>query len=91
MSNILEGTAFLSIVKENEKEDIDEVFIEIFEKEIQEKVSVNDIDRSHRLGKKHTGSRPRPVIIKFARYNVRNVIFRKKKILKGKAFNRESD
>ena len=72
-------------VKENEKEDTDEVVIEFFEKEMEEKLSANDIDRSHRLGKKQTGSRPRPIIIKFTRYNVRNVIFRKKKILKGKA------
>ena len=57
-------------VKENEREDTDEVVIEIFEKEIQEKVSANDIDRSHRLGKKHTGSRLRPIIVIFARYNV---------------------
>ena len=34
-------------VKENEKEDSDEVVIEIFEKEMQENVSANDIDRSH--------------------------------------------
>ena len=72
-------------VKENEKEDTDEVVIEFFEKEMEEKLSANDIDRSHRLGKKQTGSRPWPIIIKFARCNVRNVIFRKKKIMKGKA------
>ena len=72
-------------VKENEKEDTDEVVIEFFEKEMKEKLSANDIDRSHRLGKKQTGSTPQPIIIKFTRYNVRNVIFRKKKILKGKA------
>ena len=52
---------------------------------MQEKLSVNGIDRSHRLGKKHTRSRPWPIIIKFARYNLRNAIFLKKKILKGKA------
>ena len=51
--------------KENKKEDTDEFIIEIFEKEMQEKVSVNDIDRSHRLGKEHIGSSPRPIIIKF--------------------------
>ena len=72
-------------LKENEKEDTDEVAIEIFKKEMQEKVSVSDIDRSYRLGKKHTGSRPWPIIIKSARYNVRNAIFRKTKILNGKA------
>ena len=70
-------------MKENEKEDTDEVFIELFEKEMEEKLSANDIDRSHRLGRKQTESRPRPIIIKFTRYNVRNVIVRKKKILKG--------
>ena len=54
-------------VKENEKEDTEEVVISIFEKEMQEKVSANDIDRSHLLGRKHTASRPLPIIIKFAR------------------------
>ena len=57
-------------VKENEKEDTDEVVIEFFEKEMEEKLSANDIDRSHRLGKKQTGSRPRPIIVEFTRYNV---------------------
>ena len=38
-------------VKKNEKEYTDKVVIETFEKEMQEKVSVNDIDRSHLLGK----------------------------------------
>ena len=31
---------------------------------MQEKVSANDIDRSHRLGKEHIGSSSRPIIIK---------------------------
>ena len=38
-------------MKENEREGTDKVVMEIFEKKMQEKVSVNDIDRSHRLGK----------------------------------------
>ena len=77
-------------VKENQKEDTDEVVIEFFEKKMKEKLSANDIDRSHRLGKRQTGSRPRSVIIKFTRCNVRNV---KKEDLKGRAvtYNRESD
>ena len=75
----------IHVVKKDEKEDTDEFVIKIFEKEMQEKVSVNDTDRSHRLGKKHTGSRPQSIIMMFARYNVRTAIFRKKKILKGKA------
>ena len=39
-------------VKENEKENTDQVVKDIFETEMQEKVSLNDIDKSHRLGKK---------------------------------------
>ena len=50
---------------------------------MQKKVLANDIDRSNQLGKKHAGSKPRPIIIKFARFNFHNAIFRKK-ILKGK-------
>ena len=38
-------------MKENDKEDTDEVVIEFFEKEVKEKLSSNDIGRSHRLGK----------------------------------------
>ena len=63
-------------VKDNRKEDTDEVAIEIIEKEMQEKVSVNEIDRSHQLGKKITGRRLQPIIIKFVGYNVRNTIFK---------------
>ena len=74
-------------VKENEKEDTDQVVIEFFKKEMKEKLQANDIDRPHRLGKKQSGSRPLPIIMKFTIYNVRNVIFRKKKILKGKAIS----
>ena len=44
-------------VKENEKEDTDEVVTE-FEKKIEEKLSANDIDRSDGLGKNQSGSRP---------------------------------
>ena len=69
-------------VKENEKENTDKVIIEIFERETQEKASVNDIDRPYRLGKKHMGSRPRLIIIKFVRYNAQNAVFRKENLVK---------
>ena len=44
-------------VKENEKEDTDEVVTE-FEQKIEEKLSANDIYRSDGLGKNQSGSRP---------------------------------
>ena len=34
-------------MKENEEKDTDKVVIEFFEKEMKEKSSANDIDRSH--------------------------------------------
>ena len=74
MNKFLEETAFLSTMwKKLRKKDTDEVVIEFFEKEIKEKLSANDIDRSHQLGKKQNGSRPSPIIIKFTKFNVCNV------------------
>ena len=43
---------YIHSLKENEEKDTDKVVIEFFEKEIKEKLSANDRDRSHRLGKK---------------------------------------
>ena len=58
---------FIHGEKENEKEETGEVVIEFFEKETKGKLSANDIDRSHRPGKKQSRSRPWPIIIKFSR------------------------
>lgn len=51
---------------------------------VEIKVSVGDISRSHRIGKPHNQyQKTRPVIVKFMSYNIRNV-FLKEKNLKGK-------
>ena len=43
-------------------------------------VKQEDLDRSHRLGKvKRNDNKPRPIIVKFARYVVRNKVFSNKK------------
>ena len=57
--------------------------IKTVNEELLEAITINEIDRSHRLGKSQAG-KIRPVIVKFARYHTRNKIFRKKKLLKGK-------
>ena len=45
----------------------------------------HDNDRTHRWGKrKLDNNAPRPIIVKFTRCNIRNRIFKTKKILKGK-------
>ena len=45
---------------------------------MQEKVSFNDINRSHRPKKIHAGSRPWSINNNFARRNARNAVLEKK-------------
>ena len=50
-----------------------------------EEITIRDIDRTHCLGKRKLDNNvPRPIIVKFARYNVHNRIFETIKKLKGK-------
>ena len=57
--------------------------LEIFKKKLNVELTQRDLDRTHRIGKNDKSSnRPRPVIVKFIRYNDRNKIFSKKKQLK---------
>ena len=52
---------------------------------MDETIKPEDIDRSHRLGKPKSlkNVKPRPIIVKFVRYNTCNRIYRNKKKLKG--------
>ena len=53
--------------------------------DLGEEITIRDIDRTYRLGKRKLDNNvPRPIIVKFTRYNVRNKIFKSKKKLKGK-------
>ena len=61
------------------------MIINIVKNDQGEEVTIHDIDRIHRLGKRKLDSNvPRPIIVKFARYNVCNRIFKAKKKLKGR-------
>ena len=72
------------IEKENQ-ENADEVVINVLKQEMDEETTHLDIDRSHRLeNRKLDKSKPRLIIIKFCRYNVRARIFENKRKLKGK-------
>ena len=47
-------------------------------------ISPADLDRTHRIGKKKAGrNKPRPIMVKLSRYNVRETVFSNKKNLKG--------
>ena len=69
-------------MKERENEDTDTVVTETLNELLQEKLTDIDIDRSHRIGRLKKGKQSRPIIIKFARYNIRNIVFNNKKKLK---------
>ena len=72
------------IEKENQ-ENADEVVINVLKQEMDEETTHLDIDRSHRLeNRKLDKSKPRLIIIKFCRYNVRARIFENKRKLEGK-------
>lgn len=62
------------------REDTDELVRKALEK-LHVDISPEDLDRSHRIGKKTT-NKNRPIIVKFTRYKKRNEVFRAKRNLK---------
>ena len=56
--------------------------MEVIDTKMDIKITHNDIDRTHRIGKPKTNGKPRPVIIKFVWYNDRNKVFSSKTLLK---------
>ena len=78
---------FLHIVKETKNQNIDQVTIKTLSEEMNIDINHDDLYRTHRIGKAdRNDGKPTPIIIKFARYAVRNNVYRIKKKLKGKNF-----
>ena len=73
-------------VDESNDENTNEILVKPFSEElVGVEVKEDDPHRSHRLGKpKIKDNKPRPIIVKFARYAVRTEIFMNKTKLKGK-------
>ena len=67
---------------ENKNENTDDLAMEVIDSKIDIKITANDIDRTHRIGKLKNNAKPRSVIIKFVRYNGRKKFFSGKKLLK---------
>ena len=62
-------------VEEKSNEDTEQEFINIVKNDLEEEITIHDIDRTHRLGKRKLENNvPRPIIVKFTRYNVCNTI-----------------
>ena len=59
-----------------DREDTDDLSIKVVEEHTNQKLKPEDIGRSQRLGnpKKSRNAKPRPIIVKYVRYNTRNNI-----------------
>ena len=72
-------------LKESDGENTDKVVIDTIRKEMTIDISEQDLDRTHTIGKaSRNDGKSRPTIVKFARYAVRNQIYKNKRVLKGK-------
>ena len=57
--------------------------LDVLSQSMGETIYIQDIDQTHRLPRKTPGEKSRPVIVKFLRYNTRDLIYKNKKKLKG--------
>ena len=79
-------------VPEDKGEKTDDVVISTINNNLKVGITLDDLDRSHRIGKprgKAVGGKakpPRAIIIKFARYYQRRRVFTNKKLFKGSMF-----
>lgn len=73
-------------IKELKDEDTDKQVIDFCKDNLGINLTLQDLERTHRLGKPRTDkTKNRPIIAKFSSYRTRNNIFINKKKLKGKA------
>ena len=72
-------------VKEHQQEDVEKLVMGVLDDKLEAGVSVKDISRTHRIGKKRNVSnqKPRPIIVRFISYRQRKQVFDKKKKLRG--------
>ena len=71
-------------IVETDDEVMDGLVIETISTNMNIEISPADLDRTQRLGKKKPGqNKPRPIIVKLSRNNVRKKAFSNKKNLKG--------
>ena len=81
-------------IDEQEDEDTSQLVAEAVTKHLKIKVSKNDIDVSHRLGGTNANAdsgKPRPIIAKFVRREMRLEVLRNRKLLKSKPISIHPD
>ena len=70
-------------IAETNDENTDDLVLRTINERLDIDMTENEIDRSHRTGRKKDGQRSRPIIVKLTRYNTRKKAFAKKRKLKG--------
>lgn len=81
-------------ISETKKENTDALIINLFDAKLGVKLSLNDIERTQRVGKRMLGSdnqNPRPILVQFVSCRTRAVVFYKKKLLKGSTVSMQED
>ena len=69
-------------IAEEDNESTDNKVMNVLNNDLQLPLSIDDIQRTHRLGRKKEGKK-RPIILRFASYRKRKMVFDSKKKLKG--------
>ena len=62
-------------IEETNDENTDDLVLKSIYEKLGVDITENEIDRSHRIGRKKDGQRPRPIIVKLTRYNTRKKVF----------------
>ena len=74
-------------IAETNDENMDSLVLRMINQKLDVNITENEIDRSHRIGRKKDGQRPRPIIVKLTRYNTRKKAFASKRKLKRTGFS----
>ena len=74
-------------LKNRNRKGTDNIVLNVTKEHLDIKLLVKDLDRSHRIGKRNSKSKCRPIIIKFISYSNHREIFNNKRQLKGTGFS----
>ena len=69
-------------IAETEEEDTDQKIKDMIKEKLDMELNDSDIDRTHRIGKS-SHEKPRAIVVKLTRYNIRQKIMKNRKMLKG--------
>ena len=79
MSIILAATFLVDGIVKTNDEVTDDLVIETISTKVNIETWLVDMDQTHRIGEKAGQNKPRPIIVKLSRYNVKKSIVSSKK------------